>query len=793
MKMDGRKEVRLLIYKGGRLEKKFIVTGMTCAACSSHVERSVSSLQGVEMVAVNLLKGSMKVSFDASKLSSDDIIKAVEKGGYGATEMSENGSLIQKDKQGKASEAEYAKKQRGLVAIFALAIPLFYICMGHMVGLPLPQIITAKENVMIFTLVQLILASGIIYLCKHYFINGFKAALHKSPNMDTLIGLGAGAAYIYSLAMTFHIGMLLGRGNIEHAHHMAMHLYYESAGTILALISLGKFFEERAKKRTTSAVESLMDLVPKTAIIKDGDKTKVIPVRDVKIGDILVLKTGQSVPVDGTIIFGNSAFDESMLTGESIPVYKQVGEPVTGGTVNVEGYCEMKAEKIGADTALSKIMQMVEDATMSKAPIAKLADRVSGVFATFVIIIALITFTLWITLSKNFSMSLTMAICVLVISCPCALGLATPTAIMVGTGRGARLGILFKSAEALENLHKTKTIVFDKTGTITEGAPKVRGIFLADTFVNENMENYKGVDLELVKQEMTADMLKLLASIEIRSEHPLAKAIVTEAFNNINESELYELDSFEQIAGGGIRSMVAGNSVLIGNKALMEANGINTSELIGIFEERSAMGETALFVAMEGYCIAIITLADMLKKSSAAAIMELKKMGINSIMLTGDNETTAKAIASELELERVISDVKPQDKEAVVRSLQDDGDFVAMVGDGINDAPALARAHVGVAIGSGTDVAMETADVVLMNSQLDQVVSALRLSKAVIKNIKENLFWALIYNSICIPVAAGLFYNSFGVKLEPMMAAVAMSLSSLFVVGNALRLRRFKS
>lgn len=750
------------------LKDKFDVTGMTCSACSAHVEKSVSKVDGVNSVAVNLLQNSMVVDYDESKTGIDEIISAVEKGGYGASKA---GSAETHAKPKNIAEDEIKNMKRRLIISFAFLIPLFYISMGHMMGAPLPSILTDGENMMVFALTQLILTLPIMYVNDKYFKNGFKSLFNKAPNMDSLIAIGATAAAGYSIYAIFKMGYYLGHGNMEMAHANMMDLYFESAGMILALITLGKFLETRSKGKTSEAIERLLDLAPKKATVFRNGKEEVVPVEDVSAGDIVIVRPGESIPVDGIITEGASSVDEAAITGESIPVEKAVGDKVICATINKTGSFRFEATKVGGDTTLAQIVKLVEEASSSKAPISKLADKVAGVFVPIVICIAIASAAVWLFLGQGASFALSIGIAVLVISCPCALGLATPTAIMVGTGKGAENGILIKSAESLETAHLIKTVVLDKTGTVTEGAPKVTDIICAEG-INEN------------------ELLKIAASAEKYSEHPLAEAIMKKAEEIGIEAE--DVTGFQAVSGRGLNCVFNGSRIVAGNAKAMEENGIEA----GNFEEKANSlaleGKTPLYFAKDGNIIGIIAAADVVKKNSRKAVELLEKDGIEVVMLTGDNAKTAEAIRRQVGISRVISEVMPEDKEREIRRLQEEGKKVAMIGDGINDAPALARADVGIAIGAGTDVAIESADIVLMKSDLLSAVEAIELSRATIKNIKQNLFWAFFYNVIGIPVAAGILYPFFGIKLNPMVGAAAMSLSSVFVVTNALRLRFFK-
>ena len=741
------------------MTEKFNVTGMTCSACSVHVEKSVKNLNGVKSVNVNLLQNNMHVDFDETAVSVDDIINAVVSGGYGASVAGKK----QEKKDNKIDNEISNMKFRLIVSLVCL-VPLMYISMGHMWGWPFLSVFHGAENGITFALTQMLLTLPIMYVNRKYYITGFKTLFHGAPNMDSLIAIGSGAAFTYGIIAIYCIGYGLGHGDKEFAHSYMMNLYFESAAMILALITLGKFLESRAKGKTSQAIEKLIDLSPKTAVVIRDGKEVTVGVDDVQIGEIVVVKAGQSVPLDGVIVEGNGAIDESAITGESIAVEKNVGDKVIGATINKSGYFKFKVEKVGEDTALSQIIHLVEEASASKAPIAKLADKVSGIFVPVVISIAVITIIVWLLLGKGVSFALSMGISVLVISCPCALGLATPTAIMVGTGKGAQYGILTKSAESLETSHQVDTVVLDKTGTITEGKPSVTDI--APVGISDK------------------ELLQIAASIEYLSEHPLAKAIVEKA----DGLELSDVADFEQIVGQGVKGNVDGKKVLAGNYKMMRENNIEVSE----DEIFANDGKTSLYFAVDNKFVGIIAVADTIKETSRQAIEDMRNMGLDVIMLTGDNAVTANAIKNKLSLSSAVAEVLPSDKEDEVRKLQQNGHKVAMVGDGINDAPALTRADVGIAIGAGTDIAIESADIVLMKSDLQDVVTSIELSHSVIKNIKENLFWAFFYNALGIPIAAGVLYGIAGLKLNPMIAALAMSFSSVFVVSNALRLRFFK-
>jgi P-type Cu+ transporter len=753
------------------MNQKFNVHGMTCSACQASVEKGVKKVPGVQSVSVNLLSNSMMVEYDGEVTNNNQIIQAVVDAGYNAKLFTRDSDPSALSNNTNSVDMELKEMKTRIIISTIFLIPLLYIAMGHMLKLPLPNWLHGTENSVSFAFTQFLLLLPIVYVNNKYFKVGFKTLFTGSPNMDSLIAIGSSAACLYGIFAIFKIGYGLGHNNMDMVMHYTMDLYFESAGTILTLITFGKFLEARSKGKTKEAISKLMDLAPKTAtVIRDGIEHE-IPVEEVIINDIILVKPGQSIPVDGSIIEGSTSIDQSALTGESIPVEKQVGDKVIAATINKSGFFKFRAEKVGDDTTLAQIIQLVEDANSSKAPIAKLADKISGVFVPVVIGIAILSIIIWMLLGATFEFALTIGIAVLVISCPCALGLATPVAIMVGTGKGATNGILIKSAEALELAHTIQTVILDKTGTITEGKPKVTDIITTD-----------GMTEQL--------LLEIAASIEKPSEHPLADAIIEKA-NELN-IPIKDVDQFTAISGRGIIAKMNNMVYYAGNLAFMEENKI----LVNDFRLRSDVlaedGKTPLYFADKNKLLGIIAVADIVKPTSLDAINQFKAMGIDVVMLTGDNKKTAEAIRKQLGINRVVAEVLPQDKEKEVRLIQESGKKVAMIGDGINDAPALARADVGIAIGAGTDIAIESADVVLMKSDLLDAVTAIQLSKATIKNIKENLFWAFFYNVIGIPLAAGVFYSLLGWKLNPMFAAAAMSLSSVFVVTNALRLKFFK-
>ena len=749
------------------MKQRFRVGGMSCAACSAHVEKSVGAVPGVTTVQVNLLAGSMAVEYDETACDSAKIIAAVESGGY--TAEVDDGKQQAAPAQGEqVDEALHEMKKRIIVSAVFMVV-LMYFSMGEMVGLPLPSYAAGMNGMFALALTELVLTLPIVIINRKYYINGFKTLLHRAPTMDALIAVGSGAALVYGIYALVRIGTA---PTPEAAHSFMHDLYFESAGMILTLVTLGKFFEARAKRKTGEAIAALMDLRPKMATVVRGGQSIEVPIELVKVGDLVVVRGGQSVPVDGVITEGSAFLDESAITGESMPVERHAGGTVIGATVSKSGYFVMRASRVGDDTTLSQIIRLVEEAGASKAPIAKLADKVAGVFVPVVMAIALVTAVIWLIAGETPSFALTRAISVLVISCPCALGLATPVAIMVGTGVGAKNGVLFQSAEALENLHNVTSVIMDKTGTVTEGRPVV-------TDVQTN-----GIERD--------ELLSLALSLEKRSDHPLADAIVRYA----HEQNAVErnVSDFEMIEGQGIRASVEGVPCMAGNERMLLASGLavpgSMKELSAKF---AAAGKTPLFFAANRKVAGVFAVADVLKPTSRAAVQTLEKMNIEVTLLTGDNKKTAAAIASELGVREVIAEVLPQDKERIVREKQAAGRKVAMVGDGINDAPALARADVGIAIGAGTDVAISSADVVLMKSDLMDAVDAIRLSRQTIRNIRQNLFWAFFYNCIGIPIAAGALWVPFGIKLSPMIGAAAMSLSSVCVVSNALRLRFFKA
>lgn len=793
---------------------KFDIQGMTCSSCSAHIEKAVNKLEGIKKANVNLLSNNMTVEYDEKVLNDNEIIHAVEKEGYGASlhetkkqsnannrndsqspnnnnshnnnngqNPNNNNSQSNNNNQNKKENIDQTKEniksmKHRLIISICFWIPLMYVSMYHMFnewfGLPIPTLINdlfhGNENAITFGFTQFLLLLPIIYVNRNYFIVGFKKLFKGSPNMDSLIAIGSTAATIYGIFAIYMIGYGLGHNQMELVERYSMDIYFESAGTILTLITVGKYLETKSKGKTSDAISKLINLAPKTAtVLRDGKEIE-LNIEEIVVGDIVIIKPGASIPVDGVIIEGSSAIDQSSITGESIPIEKTVGETIISGTINKNGYLKMKATKVGDDTTLSQIIQLVEEASNSKAPISKIADKVSGVFVPTVIIIAFITIIVWLLAGQSFEFALTMGIAVLVISCPCALGLATPVAIMVGTGKGAEKGILIKSAESLELLHTVDIVVLDKTGTVTEGKPKVTDIV---SNIGEN------------------ELLKIAGSLENNSEHPLAEAIIERVKEQ--QIKISEVKDFTAISGRGVKGKIDGVNYFGGNVLFMEEKNIELGNLKTKGEEFLNLGKTVLYFANQERVLGIIAVADTIKETSYQAIQELKNRKMEVVMLTGDNKIVAETIGNNLGIDKVVAEVLPQDKEKEVANLQAKGKKVAFVGDGINDSPALVRADVGIAIGSGTDIAIEFADVVLMKNSLLDVVTAIDLSKAVIRNIKMNLFWAFFYNAIGIPIACGVFYPAFGLKLNPMIGAAAMSLSSVCVVANALRLRRFKS
>lgn len=753
------------------MKQKFDVTGMTCSACSAHVEKAVRQVAGVDQVSVNLLGNSMLVEYGENVTDAQHIIQAVEAAGYGAS-LPQAKTASAPARRENVMEEEAAGMKRRFCSSLVFLVPLFYLSMGHMMGWPLPAFFHDPGNVFVVAFIQFLLTLPILYINDKYYKVGFKSLWHRAPNMDSLIALGSAAAMIYGIAALFQIAWGLGHGDQARVDRWSMDLYFESAGMILTLITLGKWLETRSKGKTSQAITRLMDLAPKTAtVLRDGAEVE-IPVEDVLVNDLVVVRPGGRIPVDGIITDGRSSVDESALTGESLPVEKNPGDKVAAASINKSGSFTFRALRVGEDTTLAQMIRLVEEASSSKAPIAKLADKVAGIFVPTVITIAVITAAVWlIATGGDITRALTAGVSVLVISCPCALGLATPVAIMVGTGKGAENGILIKSAEALETLHTIQAVVLDKTGTLTQGKPVVTDCRMAADVTEE-------------------ELLCVAVSLEKPSEHPLAEAILAEAQQR--NIPLAPVTDFAAQPGRGITAALHGAPVLAGNQAMMEEAGIPLEDFGREAEALALAGKTPLFFAESGRLLGLVAVADTPKPTSADAVAAFQAMGIEVIMLTGDNRRTAEAVGRTLKVDQVISEVLPQDKEKTVAQLQAEGKRVAMVGDGINDAPALARADVGIAIGAGTDVAIESADIVLMKSDLLDAVTAVRLSKKVIRNIKENLFWAFIYNIIGIPLAAGVWYPLFHLQLSPMFAAAAMSMSSVCVVTNALRLRWFR-
>ena len=743
------------------MKVKFQVTGMTCAACSARVEKVTKAVPGVTNAEVNLLAGRMVAEVDSEDTCAV-ICRAVTDAGYGASV--DDGKKKEAPKA-PAADALQEMKTRIIWSGGFLAV-LMYLTMGHMVGLPTPHIFHGLPNAVLFALVQFLLTLPAVFLNRAYYTKGLKALWHRSPNMDSLIAVGSGASLIYGVAALLRMSWAMGNGQWDVVELYSKNLYFESAAMILTLITLGKFLETRAKGKTGDAIRQLMDLAPKTALVRrDGVETE-IPADQVRVGDTVIVKSGGRIPVDGTVTEGHASVDQSALTGESVPVDKEPGDTVAAATINTSGYLEFRADKVGADTTLSQVIRMVEEAGGSKAPIARLADQIAGIFVPVVMTIAAAAFAVWMMAGQTLEFSLTTAIAVLVISCPCALGLATPVAIMVGTGRGAKMGVLFKNAEALENLHRVDTVLLDKTGTLTTGKPVVTDVL-------------PGEATEFV-------LLRTAVALEARSEHPFAQAILEYAREK--DISIREIRDFETLPGRGVRGVYNGQTVYGGNRRLMDELGVAVTEHPFL----AAQGKTPLYFAnASGKFLGAIAAADVLKQDSAESVKALRNLGLDVVMLTGDNEKTARAIAKQAGIDHVIPDVLPGDKADVVRRFQAEGRRVAMVGDGINDAPALVTADVGIAIGAGTDIAIESADVVLMSGSLHQVAGAVELSRATIRNIRQNLFWAFFYNSLGIPIAAGALYPALGLQLSPMLGAAAMSMSSVFVVTNALRLRMF--
>lgn len=751
--------------------QKFDIKGMTCSACSTAVDRNVKKLEGINEVNVNLLNNSMIVKYDENILNNETIIKKVQDAGYEAF-LVENGKKTQKNStEDNLGKIETNELKNRLIISFIFAIPLFYISMGHMLNWYLPHLFHGYSNAIIFAFTQFLLALPIVFINIKYYKVGFKTLYKGSPNMDSLIAIGTSAAMIYGVFSIYKIGYGLGNNDIDMVIQYSHDLYFESAAIVLTLITLGKFLEARAKENTSEAINKLINLTPKTALVLRNNQEIEIPVDELVLKDIVIVKPGNIIPTDGVIIFGNSSIDESMLTGESLPVSKKVGDKVIGASINKSGSFKFEVTKLGEDTVLSQIIKLIEEASSSKAPISKLADRISAIFVPTVIVISILATVTWLFLGYSFEFALSIGIAILVISCPCALGLATPTAIMVGTGKGAQNGILIKSAESLEIAHTINTVVIDKTGTITEGKTQVTDIFTSEKITQDKL-------------------LQLCATIEKNSEHPLADAILKKVQEK--EIELLNATDFEALNGLGIKAKVEDRVFYIGNKKLLDSKNISLDLFYEKSEKLANEGKTPIFIADENEVLGLIAISDVVKPTSKDAILEFEKMGLEVIMLTGDNYKTANAIAKQININNVIAEVLPQDKEKEIQKLQSLGKKVAMIGDGINDSPALVRADVGIAIGAGTDIAIESANIVLVKSDLLDAVKAIQLSNAVIKNIKQNLFWAFFYNIIGIPLAAGVFYTILGWKLSPMFAGAAMSLSSVTVVLNALRLKLFE-
>ena len=757
------------------MRETFDITGMTCAACSARVQRAAGEVPGVTCANVNLLKNSMELDYDGSPETAAAVVGAIEQAGYGAARRARAGEKDARaaERPGAAAERAIKEKRNQLIISAVFSVPLFYVAMGPMFGWPQPPFLAGEANLMAQGLTQLLLCAPILLVNRHYFVTGFRTLRHRAPNMDSLIALGSAASAVWSVAQLYRMAWAVGAGDAATLHAAAHNLYFDSAGMILTLITLGKFFEARAKGRTTDAITALMDLAPKTAVVvRDGAEVEV-PTEDVAVGERVIVRAGASVPVDGVVLEGSAAIDESAITGEPVPREVGPGDRVTGATVSTRGWIALEARAVGDDTTLAGIIRLVDEATSSKAPIERMADKIAGVFVPVVIAIAAVTFVAWLALAGDVATALTHAISILVISCPCALGLATPTAIMVGTGRGAANGILIKSAEALETACGVDTVVLDKTGTVTAGAPRV-------------------TDVRLAAGVSEAGLLRVAAALERKSEHPLAGAICDYVDEkNADADKGARVEKFEQVPGGGLSALVDGEPALAGNARLMAARDVGLGELASAAEALADDGKTPLFFSAGGRALGMVAIADLVKPTSAAAIARLRAMGARTVLLTGDQERTAAAVARRVGVDEVVAGVLPAQKEAKVRELQAAGRTVAMVGDGINDAPALARADVGIAIGAGTDVAISSADVVLMHSDPADVATAMELSRATMRNIKQNLFWALFYNAICIPVAAGAL-SPWGVTLNPMIGAAAMGFSSVFVVSNALRLRTWR-
>ncbi len=747
------------------MKQTFDVMGMTCSACSSHVEKSVRKLEGVQDVSVSLLQNTMTVVYDEAKLKDKQICKAVEKGGYRA--KVQGGS---KQEETTAADEQRSVRRR-LIWSIGFLIVLMYVSMGHMLHLPQPFFLEGAQNAPVQLLTQLLLTVPVLFLNRSYFQNGFSRLLKGAPNMDTLIAVGAGAAVVYGLWALYAVTYGMGHQDMALVEQYRHDVYFESAAMIVTLVTVGKYLEARSKDKTAGALRALMQMAPQTAVVLRGGEEQELPVDQVAVGDIVIVKPGWKIPVDGVVTEGSASVDESVITGESMPVEKQPGDAVTGASVNRSGSFRFRAEKVGQDTTFSQIVRLVEEAGATKAPIARLADRVSGIFVPVVMGIAVVTVVIWLLLGAGLSFALSSGIAVLVVSCPCALGLATPTAIMVGTGKGAEQGILVKTAQALETAHAVKTVVLDKTGTITEGHPRVTDL----------------VPAQGVSQE---ELLRTAAALEALSEHPLAEAVLEKAKEQ--GISVQKAQEFQSIPGAGVAAMLDGAAISAGNLSLMEQCGVAADGWEKQAAALAEQGKTPLYIGKDGALLGLVAAADPVKATSRQAVETLRHMGVRTVMLTGDNERTAKAVAQQVGVQEVVAGVLPQDKEQKVRALQSSGETVAMAGDGVNDAPALMRADVGIAMGGGVEIAAQSADMILMKDDLRGVAAALQLGRAVLRNIKENLFWAFFYNCIGIPLAAGVFYHWLGWKLSPMFAAAAMSLSSVCVVTNALRLRRFR-
>lgn len=756
---------------------QFNISGMTCTACASAIERKVGQMNGVESAVINFANEKLIVQHDPAIAPVPLIISTITALGYGAIPTdggSDSKSTVNKKQHGKPSyQIQIDEVKFRLIGSLIFTLPLFYIAMGPMIGLPIPAFLAGEKNLLINALTQFLLALPVMFLCRHFYINGFKALARRIPNMDSLVAIGTSAAFVYGVVVLFILAYGFSYNDMDLIHHYAHALYFESAAVILVLVTLGKFLETKAKGKTSQAIEKLIALVPENARVLRDDNEVEIHIDEVRIDDIVIIRPGERIPVDGVIMSGHSSVDESLLTGESLPVEKTIGASVISGSINKTGSFEFRATKIGQDTTLSKIIELVEEAQSSKAPIARIADQISRFFVPAVMVISLLSFVIWMILGSGMSFAFSAAITVLVISCPCALGLATPTAIMVGTGKGAEKGILFKNGPALEILGKSNTVVFDKTGTLTIGSPSITDIILYDSEVNQDQ------------------LLTLTASLEKKSEHPLSEAIVKKA--NELHLPLSEVSHFDSLSGLGIQGQIADKNILVGNIKLMEQNGISVEPIMNDYLRLSDLGKTPLLVGWDHAIRGMIGVADTIKENSSMAVSQLKAMGIQVYMLTGDNERTAQAIGNMVSIENVVANVLPHEKSSMIKNLQAQGHQVIMVGDGINDAPALAQSDVGIAIGNGTDIAIESADVILMQNDLMNIVSAIQLSKATLRNIKQNLFWAFIYNVIGIPIAAGVLFIPFGLMLNPMFAAGAMSMSSVSVVLNALSLKTFKT